>query len=98
MKSRYTFSKQYPYANKQIIAWTIADGKTAFGQVVEDCGKKFAFGTAKYDYVRVRRFHPSTGKWTKTIVRVRRDAIHGVVTGGLTPKMKRTLGVGYVTP
>ena len=86
-----TYAKRYPYAANSFVAWDIASGKTAFGIVIQDCGSKYAFGTAKYDYVRIRRFYPSTGEWTKTIVRVRRECLHGVVEGELPTKFKRAL-------
>jgi len=68
--------KVYPYKKGQKIVVRSGTG-TQLAEVVEDCGHKFAFGSANWDYVRAVKYLQRSKRWTK-IVRIDREDILGL--------------------
>lgn len=78
---------QYPYFQGQIVKVRCGIG-FQFAVVVEDCGQKYAFGSAKWDYVRVRKYHRTRNTWAKTIIQVDRADVAGVVVSGYPKRLQ----------
>ncbi len=72
--------KLYPYQQGHQIIVKCGSRGHQLAVVIEDCGKKYAFSSAKWDYVRVRKWNATRKKWTGT-VRVAREYILGRVIG-----------------
>lgn len=72
-----TLKRQYPYFQGQRIKVKFGGFGTQLAEVVEDCGRKFAFGSAKWDYLRVRKYRASSNSWTG-VVRVSRADVLGL--------------------
>ena len=74
-----SYQKQYPYFKGQFV-WiaygNLGDAKQ-LAEVIEDCGKKYAFGNAKWDYLRVRKWLKNSKRWTG-VVRVSRESVLGI--------------------
>ncbi len=69
--------QQYPYKVGQMIwvKYTSRPGAKQIAKVVEDCGHKYSFGSAKWDYVRVKKFRRRSNRWTSTVQVAREDII-----------------------
>lgn len=86
---KYPLKKQYPYFRGDFIVVACGSKGRQFAVVVEDCGMKFACGNAKWDYVRVRKYHASRNTWTSTTLQVARENIFGKCEReALPPKLK----------
>ncbi len=77
MENKLTLTRVYPYSKgaRIWVQWGTKSGKQ-LAVVIEDCGYKYAFRRAKYDYVRVSKYLAQSKRWTK-VVRVPRHLILG---------------------
>lgn len=86
---KYPLKKQHPYFRGDFIVVACGSKGKKFALVVEDCGDKWSSGAAKWDYVRVRKYHASKNTFTATTIQVARESIFGKCEReNLPPKLK----------